>query len=48
MKKIATWFKCEYPDCPIETDRGYEIKYKGKKIKVCEECYKKIKRGNRK
>ena len=41
MKKINTWFKCEYPDCPNERDTGYEIKYKGKKIKVCLDCYKK-------
>jgi len=40
MKKINTWFKCEYPDCPNERDKGYEIKYKGKKIKVCTDCYK--------
>jgi hypothetical protein len=44
MKKIKTWFKCENPGCPIETDHGYEIQHKGKKIKVCVECYKKIRR----
>jgi len=45
MKKINTWFRCEYPDCHNETDRGYEVEHEGKKIKVCEECYKKL-RGN--
>ena len=44
MKKlINTWFKCEYPGCPVETDNGYEVQYRGKKIKVCKECLKKIK-----
>jgi hypothetical protein len=44
VKKISTWFKCEAQDCPVETDHGYEILHKGKKIKLCEECYKKIRR----
>jgi hypothetical protein len=44
VKKITTWFKCEYPGCPVETDHGYEIQRKGKKIKLCEECFKKLKR----
>jgi ribosome-binding protein aMBF1 (putative translation factor) len=44
MKKINTWFKCEYPGCTRESDHGYEILYQGKTIKVCEECYKKIRR----
>jgi gamma-glutamylcysteine synthetase len=44
MKKIKAWFKCENPCCPIEKDHGYKIQHKGKKIKVCEEFYKKIRR----
>jgi len=82
MKKITTWFKCEYPGCNRETDNGYEIKLKynigegkqqkgglnkiltsspkklrpnkpppkilGPKIKICEECYKRIRRQNEK
>ena len=44
IKKITTWFKCEYPGCHKETDHGYEIEYEGKKIKVCQECYKKTRR----
>lgn len=43
MKKIATWFKCEYPECGRETDRGYEIRRQGKRIKVCETCYQTLK-----
>jgi len=44
MKKlINTWFRCEYPGCPVETDCGYEVHYQGKKILVCKECLKKIK-----
>jgi hypothetical protein len=43
VKKITTWRKCEYPGCPVETDHGYEIQRKGKKIKLCEGCYKKLK-----
>jgi len=37
-------FKCEYPGCPLEGDRYYLIVYQGKKIRVCEECYKKTRR----
>jgi len=44
MKKINTWFRCEYPGCPAETDIGYEVQYQGKKIRVCKECLKKIRR----
>ena len=44
MKKIIGWFRCEYHGCPNEADQGYEIKHEGKTIKVCEECYKKIRR----
>jgi len=44
MKKITAWFKCEYPDCTVESDSGYEVQYQGKKILVCKECIKKIRR----
>jgi len=39
-KKISTWFKCQYPGCPFETDGGYE--HKGKQY--CKECFKKVKK----
>ncbi|GAI80811.1 unnamed protein product, partial [marine sediment metagenome] len=34
--------QCEYPGCPAESDVYYEMQYKGKTIKVCEGCIKKI------
>ena len=43
MHRIKGWFRCEYPGCPVETDSGYVLMYKGERIKVCEMCYKKIK-----
>ena len=43
MRKITGWFCCEYPGCPVETDSGYEVEWKKKKIKVCEDCFKKCK-----
>jgi len=44
MRRIETYFVCEDPRCSREVDRGYEIRRKGKKIKLCEECYNKIRR----
>ncbi len=44
MKVINTWFRCEYPGCPVEIDSRYEMQYQGKKILVCKECQKKIRR----
>jgi len=38
--KSTTWFKCEYPGCPFETDVGYE--HQGKQY--CKECFKKVKK----
>ena len=37
-KKINTWFECYF--CPIETDEGREVEYKGSRVKMCMECYK--------
>ena len=44
IKAIAHYFKCEFPGCHFETDRGYEIEHQGKKIKICKDCYSKIKK----
>jgi len=41
---VDGWFKCDL--CPREGDRFYELEDQGKKIKVCEECFKKT-RGKR-
>jgi ribosome-binding protein aMBF1 (putative translation factor) len=41
--RVFEYFRCEYPGCTNESDYGYEVMYKGKKIKVCETCYKTIK-----
>ena len=42
MTKITNaWFQCAL--CPTEGDTYYILTYKGKKIKVCENCYKNIK-----
>ena len=44
IKELTEYFKCEFPGCSCETDQGYEIEHQGKKIKVCEDCYSKIKK----
>lgn len=41
-KTTNIWFRCEYPGCSVESDTYYKVQYKGKKIKVCEGCLKKI------
>lgn len=48
IKIIHKWFKCQYPSCKVESDTGYEIEYKGKKIVICAECLKKIKKSEKK
>ena len=40
IKIINGWFKCAL--CPREGDTYYELQHKGKKIKVCRDCLKKI------
>ena len=37
-KKFKAWFQCYF--CPVETDEGKIVKYKGKEIKICKRCYK--------
>ena len=44
MREIKQYFKCEFPGCHFETDRGYEIEYQGKMIKICKDCHSKIKK----
>ncbi len=36
------WFQCAL--CPREEDTYYEIIFEGKKIRICQNCLKKIKR----
>lgn len=45
IKIINDWFKCD--KCPREGDQYYELQHKGKKIKVCEDCLRKIKKGGK-
>jgi len=47
MRQIKGWFRCEYPGCDVETDSGYVVMWENKKIRVCEECLKKIKEMKR-
>ena len=42
IKVINGWFKCAL--CPREEDTYYEIIFGGKKIRICQNCLKKIKR----
>lgn len=37
-KKYKGWFQCYF--CPVETDEGKLVEYKGKVIKICKRCYK--------
>ena len=45
IKIIESYFKCDL--CPREGDRYFELEHKGKKIKVCVDCLKKIRRPKR-
>lgn len=42
IRIIRQWFKC--CNCNAKGDTGYEIECKGKKIVVCVECLRKIKK----
>lgn len=45
MTKITlSWFQCAL--CPVEGDKYYILTHGGKKIKVCETCFKKTRRNN--
>ena len=46
MKRIDKYFVCD--KCGIETDTGYEVIRKGKRIMVCETCYRKTKKEQKK
>jgi len=45
IKIINDYFKCAL--CPREGDRYYELQHKGRKIKVCKDCLKKIRAKRR-
>ncbi len=36
-KKFKGWFQCYF--CPVETDQGKLVEYKGKMRKICKRCY---------
>jgi ribosome-binding protein aMBF1 (putative translation factor) len=47
VKQIKTYFHCEYPGCPVETDAGFLVDIEGVKLMVCQLCMKEIKKRKR-